>query len=130
MNMPHIVAVLSFPVLSLAVAGCDLGASKEPAETSAAIELPEATCRSADAALLGAQDQLMMDADTPGEATLPKAAWQSLEQSARDQIVNAVGIKAACIAARPPAEQPVIIRNEFGEVQSERVVRIYQPSSL
>lgn len=124
--MQYSVVLTFLPLLSLAAGGCGLGANKEQAEISAATKLPEATCGQADAALLSAQDQLMIDVDTPGEATLSKAAWQSLEKSSRDQIVNALAVKAACSAARPPAEQPVVIKDEHGEVQAERSVTIYE----
>lgn len=112
--------------VSLATVGCDVGVSEEAADDPASIQLPEATCRDANATLAGAQDKLMMDTDTPGEAILPKAAWLSLEGKARDQIFDVVAVKAACAAARLEAEQPVMIRDEFGSVQSQRLVTIYQ----
>jgi hypothetical protein len=65
-----------------------------------------------DATLRDLQGKIMIEFGTGGEAKVEEAAWRSMARDSRDQIVNALAVRAACGTEYPPAEQPVTVRNE------------------
>lgn len=114
-------------LLALSLAGCDLltGGAKPRAEGP--VRMPEAACTQVETTLRNLQDTVMIDFGAAGEATIEQAAWQAMGRASRDQVVDALAVKAACAIERPPAEQSVTIRNEANDVLTERSVQVWEP---
>lgn len=114
-------------LLALSLAGCDLltGGAKPPAEGPA--RMPEAACTQVETTLRTLQETVMIDFGAAGEATIEQAAWQAMGRAARDQVVDALAVRAACAIERPPAEQSVTIRNEANDILTERSVQVWEP---
>ena len=68
----------------------------------------------------------MINFGAAGEATIEQAGWQAMGRTARDQVVTALAVRAACGVERPAAEQAVTIRNEAGDVLAERTVQVWE----
>ena len=114
-------------LLALSLAGCDLltGGAKPPAEGP--LRLPEATCTQVEATLRKLQETVMIDFGTGGEARMEQAAWQAMGRASRDQLVDALAVRAACAVERPPADQQVTIRNQANDILAERSVQVWEP---
>jgi hypothetical protein len=120
------VRALGTLLLIATLAACDLlsGGKMPPAQGPA--RLPEATCTAVDATLRDLQGKIMIEFGTGGAAKVEEAAWRSMARDSRDQIVNALAVRAACGMEYPPAEQPVTVRNETGDVLAERAVQVWE----
>jgi len=113
-------------LLALSLAGCDLltGGAEPPAEGP--VRLPEATCTQVETTLRDLQKTVMIDFGAAGQATIEQAAWQAMGRASRDQVVDALAVRAACAIERPPAEQAVTIRNEANDILTERSVQVWE----
>lgn len=87
----------------------------------AASRLPQEVCEKAklgmDKLKQGGLDQVK-----PGEVTMIEQAWLELPAERRDQLIQLIGIDAACRAEEPSFEQTVVVRSEFGRVMAQRIV--------
>ena len=112
-------------LLALPLAGCDLLSGAEP-PAAGPVRLPEATCTQVETTLRALQESVMIDFGAAGEATIEQAAWQRMGRASRDQVVDALAVRAACGIERPPAEQAVTIRNEANDILTERSVQVWE----
>lgn len=112
-------------LLALSLSGCDLLSGVEP-PAEGPVRLPEATCTQVETTLRKLQETVMIDFGAAGEATIEQAAWRAMGRASRDQVVDALAVRAACAIERPPAEQAVTIRNEANDVLTERRVQVWE----
>jgi hypothetical protein len=112
-------------LLMATLAACDVLSGEAPPAQGPA-KLPEATCTQVDATLRDLQGKIMIEFGTGGEAKVEEAAWQAMGRDSRDQVVNALAVRAACGMENPPAQQPVTVRNEAGDVLAERAVQVWE----
>lgn len=112
-------------LLAALLGACDLFSGKAP-PAQGPERLPEATCTQVEETLRDLQGKIMIDFGAGGEAQVEQAAWQAMGRSSRDQVVAALAVRAACGTENPPAQQPVIVRNEAGDILAERAVQVWE----
>jgi hypothetical protein len=106
---------------ALLLAGCE----EQPelvVNTSAAAKPPEQACAQVRQGIETLRADAGLEADGKGGATIMEEAWLRLDGGTKDQMVQLLGVDAACRAEQPSPEQKVTIRSEYGRVMVEQTV--------
>ncbi|HZF44655.1 MAG TPA: hypothetical protein VEZ48_14745 [Sphingomonadaceae bacterium] len=124
--MLPVMRTLGTVLLVAPLVACDLLGGGEAPPAQGPVRLPEATCAQVDATLRDLQGKIMIEFGAGDEAKVEEASWRSMGRASRDQVVNALAVRAACGTENPPAQQPVTVRNEAGDVLAERAVQVWE----
>ena len=111
-------SILAFGAV-LALSGCfEQPEMPKPVAT----RLPEKVCKQVSEAAAKLEASATVQRTNPAEIVMEEQAWLQLPQASREQITKLIGFDAACRAAKPPMEQMVTVRSEYGRVMAQPII--------